>query len=288
MTLRLLVAHCALLPLLASPLLAGEASGKFTSGPLSISPTVATAYEVRDQADGRKRSVEVLLGGAALDTTALAQALDPHVNAINSEASKGDYILIWAHADGSASMNATFQETMTQYIDDTGGGLKVEWTERTPDRVAGRLWSPKPVKPMSGASWTVDVTFAAAVVRPSAGTELPADGGDAGKALAALYSAVGKKDWTGIKAGVAPDRMRSFEVEYNSAEENLAAAVDMLGNFWLPKEPRVTGGEMRGDAAILEVEGELYPGAKWLFLVKMVRGDAGWQFSQKVPAGRLD
>lgn len=276
-----------LLATVTPPLFAGEASGKFTSGSQSIAPKVASAYEVRDQSDGRKRSVEILLGGAALDPGELAATLDAHVYAINSEASKGDYILIWAHADGSASMNATFSETMTQYIDDTNGGLKVEWTERTADRVAGRLWSPKPVKPMSGASWTVDVTFAATVVRPPAGTKLPADGGDAGKALGALYGAVEKKDWAGIKAGVAPDRMRTFEVEYNSPEENLAAAVDMLGNFWLPKKPKVTGGELRGDVAVLELEGELYPGAKWLFLVEMVKGAAGWQYSQKVPAGRL-
>ena len=38
----------------------------------------------------------------------------------------------------------------------------------------------------------------------------------------------------------------------------------------------------------LEVEGELYPGARWLFLVRMVHGAAGWQFAEKVPAGRLD
>lgn len=278
----------ALLATLASPLLAGEASGKFTSGDQSIAPKVATAYEVRDQSDGRKRSVEILLGGAALDPVELATTLDAHVYAINSEASKGDYILIWAHADGSASMNATFSETMSQYIDDTRGGLKVEWTERTAERVAGRLWSPKPVKPMSGASWTVDLKFAATVVRPPAGTGLPADGGEPGQALAALYRAVAGKDWAGIKAGVAPDRMSSFEHDYNSPEENLKEAVEMLGDFWLPKHPRVTGGELRGDAAILEVEGELYPGAKWLFLVQMDKGTAGWQFSQKVPAGRLE
>jgi hypothetical protein len=287
MRLRRLVARCSILPLLASPLIAGEASGKFTSDKLSITPTAATAYEVRDQADGRKLSVEVLLGGAALDSAELAEALDPHVYAINSEASKGDYILIWAHADGSASMNATFSETMTQYIDDTKGGLKVEWTERTADRVAGRVWSPKPVKPMSGASWTVDMTFAATVTRPPAGTKLAADGGDPGKALTALYHAVDRKDWMGIQAGVAPDRMSALEKEYNSAEENLEEAVEMLADFWLPKKSRILGGELRGDAAILEVEGELYPGAKWLFLVKMVQGEAGWQFSEKVPAGRL-
>lgn len=153
---------------------------------------------------------------------------------------------------------------------------------------AGRIWSPKPVKPMSGESWTVDVRFAAEVVRSPAGTKLPGDGGDPGRALDALYRAVGKKDWVGIKAGVSPESMSSLEHDYNSPEENLEEAVEMLGDFWLPRKHKVTGGEQRGDVATLEVEGELFPGSKWLFLVQMVKGAGGWQFAQKVPAGRLD
>lgn len=283
-----LAAFATLCTTLAAPLLAGEASGKFSAGKEIIAPKVATAYEVRDQADGRKRSVEILLAGSALDPAQLAGALDPHVLAINSEAAKSNYILIWANADGSAAMNAAFAETMSQFIDDTRGGLQVEWTERTPQRIAGRVWSTKPVKPMSGDSWTVDVRFAADIVRPAPGTSLPADGGEAGKALDALYRAVGKKDMAGIRAGVTPESMSSLEHDYNTPEENLKEAVEMLGDFWLPKKHKVTGGELRGDAAILEVEGELYPGARWLFLVRMVRGAAGWQFAEKVPAGRLD
>lgn len=277
-----------LLTTLATPLFAGEASGKFTAGKQSIAPKVATAYEVRDQSDGRQRSIEIFLAGAALEPAQIAGALDPHVVAINSETAKGNYILLWANADGSASMNACFAETMTQYIDATSGSLKVEWKERTPQRVAGRVWSPKPVKSMSGESWSVDVTFSADVVHPPAGTKLAAEGGDPGKALDALYRAVGKKDWAGIKAGVTPEGMSGLEHEYNSPAENLQAAVEMLGDFWLPKKHKVVGGEQRGDIATLEVEGELYPGAKWLFLVRMVKGAAGWQFSEKVPAGRLD
>lgn len=283
-----LAAFATLCTTLAAPALAGETSGKFIAGKETIAPKIATAYEVRDQADGRKRSLEILLAGAALDSAQLSGALDPHVLAINSEAAKGNYILIWANADGSASMNATFAATMTQYIDDSHGSLKVEWTENSPQRIAGRVWSPKPVKPMSGESWTVDVRFAADIVRPPAGTKLPADGGEAGKALDALYRAVGKKDMAGIRAGVTPESMSSLEHDYNSPEENLKEAVEMLGDFWLPKKHKVTGGEQRGEVAILEVEGELFPGSKWLFLVQMVHGAAGWQFAEKVPAGRLD
>lgn len=272
-----------LLSSLTAPLFAGDAAGRFTVDKKSIVAKVSTAYEVRDQSDGRKKAVEVLLATVALDPAQITSSLDPHVYAINSEAAKGDYILLWVRADGSVSMNATFSETMSQFLDNTGGDLKAELTENTPQRVAGHVWTPKPVKAMSGETWTVDVKFATAVTRAPAGTSLPADGGEAAKALEALYRAVGKKDWAGIKAGVAPDRMTAFEHDYNSPAENLKDAVETLGGTWLPKKHKVTGGELRGDGAILEVEGELYPGAKWLFLVRMAKGAAGWQFADEAP-----
>jgi hypothetical protein len=283
-----LAVSCPLLWNPAMPLCAGQASGKFIAAGKSIAPKFATAYEVRDQSNGRERSVEIMLASAALDLAEIASALDPHVVAINSEPATGNYILLWAKADGRLSMNATFPETMTQYLDDTSGALKVEWTENTPRRLSGRVWTANPVKTMSGEAWSVDVKFATDVVRPPAGTKLAVDGGTPGRTLEALYRAVEKKDWPGIKAGIAPARMGSLERDDNTPAENLKEAVETLGSYWLPKKYKITGGEQRGEIAILEVEGELYPGAKWLFLVQMVKGAPGWQYENKVPAGKLN
>ncbi len=279
---------CILLSSLAPPLFAGEATGKFTVDKKAITPNVATAYEVRDQTNPRRRSVEIMLAAAPLDLSQIASALDPHVYAINSEAAKGDYILLWVKADGSVSMNATFSETMSQYLDNTHGGLKAELTENTPQRLAGRVWTAQPVKSMSGETWSVDVKFSTAVTRPPAGTKLAVDGGAPGSALEALYRAVAKKDWAGIKAGVSPGKMGSLEHDYNSPADNLKEAVELLDRSWLPKEHKTAGGELRGEVAILEVEGELFPGAKWLFLVQMVKGAAGWQYAESFPVGKLN
>jgi hypothetical protein len=273
---------------LALPLFGGEASGKFKAGRMTITPKAATAYESREQGDARKKSVEVMLAVAPLDLKEIASALDPHVVAINSDAAKeGDYILLWIRQDGRVSMNATFSSTMSQYIDTTDDGLKAELTENTPQKVAGRVWTSKPVKTMSGETYELDVTFAADVTRSPAGTKLPADGGEPGKAFKALYGAVAKKNWDGIKAGVSPGRMSMLDKDYNTPEENLADAVDTLGNYWLPKKHKIVGGELRGDVAILEVEGEIYEGAKALYLVQMLKGENGWQYDYSVPAGML-
>ena len=116
---------------------------------------------------------------------------------INDEALKAtDYVLIWIGADGKVSMNATFTKTMTQFLEraSADGALRAELTTNTPDKVAGRIFTPAPVKTMSGSTYSVDLTFTAPVTKASAGTALQAGGGEPGKALLGFFAARQKKD----------------------------------------------------------------------------------------------
>src|SRR5258708_33449486 len=113
-------------------------------------------------------------------------------------------------------MNASYSQTMTQYVAMTPGegplpgSLKAEMTTNTADRGAGRVFSAKPVKTMDGETYTVDVKFSTEVTHGPAGTKLPAGGGDAGKSLQALLTAMKKKDFKAIQAGVTAKRVESF------------------------------------------------------------------------------
>ena len=64
--------------------------------------------------------------------------------------------------------------------------------------------------------------------------------------------------------------------------------VAVLGNYRLPKKHKTVGGEIDGERAVLEVEGELFPGQKALYFVQMVKGEAGWQYETSMPAGMID
>src|SRR5262245_48733379 len=175
---RILVA-AALAAALTLPALAGEASGQFKAGTRApIKPKYAAAYETRDLRDARKRVVEVILSDAPVDAAAAVADVDPHTNAINQDAlSDRNYIILIVRPDGDWSMNATYSERMTQFIGTAGDSFKVEMTTNTPSRVAGRVYSPQPVKAQD-ESWTVDVKFAADVVRPANVAKLPAGGGE--------------------------------------------------------------------------------------------------------------
>jgi hypothetical protein len=270
---------------------AQTASGAFKVQPGgSITPKVSAAYLVRDQFNPRQNQVEIVLSAVSVDVAKAAADLSPHEVVINDPALKStDYVLVWIDPDGSVSMNATFSKTMTQFVDRTGsdGTLKAELTTNTPAKVAGRIFTASPVKTMGGETYTVDLTFSAAVTRPPAGSALPAGGGEPGKALTSFLSARQKKDWPALKASLSPAMTEMFVKSYNDDKENLKDTLDTL-NFWLPtKNAKITGGHQTIDAAVLDVEGELASGIKALTLVRLIKGPSGWLFDRATMAGML-
>jgi hypothetical protein len=174
---------------------------------------------------------------------------------------------------------------MTQYLNDTNGGLTVTWTTRTPSRLEGRLFSSAPLKTFDGESYTVDLKFGVDLPAPPAGQRLAADGGEPGKVLTAFLGAVQRKNWTAIKAGSSPRALGLFDHDYNSAEENASGVADLI-NAWIGRaKQKVTGGVVAGDVAVLEVESEMFPGQLGLSRVEMVRTPAGWKFNQAARSG---
>jgi hypothetical protein len=289
---RACVGWVALLFLGSSALTSAQtARGAFESQPLGrIAPTVAAAYIVRDQFNARVNEVEIILSTAAVDVAKAVTALAPHTMVINDAALKDtNYVLIWIGADGKVSMNATFSKTMTQFVEraSADGSLRAELTTNTPDKVAGRIFTPAPVKTMSGSTYSVDLTFSASITKAAAGTALQAGGGEPGKALLAFFAARQKKDWPSLKASLSPAATDMFVKSYNDDKENLA---DLLGTleFWLPgKDAKITGGKLTGDEAVLDVEGVLTSGIKALTLIRLIRRPSGWLFDSATMAGML-
>jgi hypothetical protein len=268
-----------------------DVAGEFTVAGRVIAPKFAAAYPVRDPRDPRRRAVEVMLSEGMLDAQSVAAELDPHTRAINQEG-LGNYVVLWVRPEGGVSMNATFAKSMTQYLDNTGGGflggnLIAELSANTPERVAGRVRTAAAVKTMSQQSYTLDVSFAATVDHPTAGSALAAGGGEAGKAFDAFHAAIRRKDWRTARTRVSRKRLSALEESDRSAAENRDYALDVL-RWWLPKrKPKVTGGELRAGEAVLEVEGESVPNRRALYLVRMVEEDSTWRFDESTLAGLL-
>lgn len=253
-----------------------------------ITASNATAYVVRDSRHARTNQTEILLTDVAVDATELRSALDPHMAAINLDAlNDRNYILLWVNAAGDVTMNATFSKTMTQFLNSTSDGLKVSWISHSAAHVEGRVYSSGPLRTMDGTSYTVDLRFAVDVPTPPTGQALLPGGGEAGRAFVAFVAAATKKNWAGIRAGSSPDALRMFDKSYNTPAENAENAADLV-KAWIPTQKmKVAGGQLRGDVAILDVEGELFPGMMGLSLVKMVKTGAVWQFDRAARAGSI-
>jgi hypothetical protein len=293
MSLRILLGVVAGCLLIASPAGAADsASGAVSAQKLgAIKVTHAAPYLVRDQRHARKTEVEILLTDVAIDPAGLLDvrnALSPHMAAINLPALKDrNYVLLWVDADGGVTMNATYSRTMTQLLNGSADDLKVTWTTRSPSRLEGRLFSGGPLKTMDGSTYTVDVRFGVDVPAPAAGQILGTGGGDAGKALTAFVASANKKNWPAIRAALSPERLPTLERSYNTPAENAQDVLDLL-KAWLPTEKmKVTGGHLRGAVAVLDVEGELFPGQMGLSLVRMVKTGTVWQFDSAVRAGMV-
>jgi hypothetical protein len=252
----------------------------------TISPKFSAGYLVRDQRNARTTQTEILLSEVTIDPAQMEGVLDPHMVAINLDALRNrNYILLFVRTDGWVGMNATFSKGMTQFLNDTTGGLKADFTVRTPTRIEGHVFSSAPLKSMDGTTYTVDLRFTVDIAATPGGTALPAGGGDPGKALTAFLASSQKKNWTAIKAGLSPEALKTFDKNYNSQAENAESAADLL-KAWIPlQKMTITGGQLRGTIAVLDVEGELFPGQLGLSLVQMVKTGAVWQFDRAARAG---
>ena len=287
----LLLIGWVMLLMTAPPADAGTVTGHFTlAGGGTIAPKAAAAYPVREQYDARAESFEIVLSNAPIDAVAAANALSPHTEAINQDALRQDnYILLWVSPDGQVSMNATFGASMTQYLDRTGSGgrLRAALTMNTPTHIAGRVFTPAPVKVMSGDTYICDITFAVDVTHPAGGTLLPPGGGEPGRAFVAMLAAAKNKNWDALLDSVSLRLRDMFDADYRTKEENLEYAVDLLQTSLPRSGTKVTRGILRGETATLEIEGEIYAGQTAVYFVKMLKSRGHWSYDGAVLAGMV-
>jgi hypothetical protein len=192
-------------------------------------------------------------------------------------------------AGGETSVNASVGGV--QYLDSSGsimgmpGSLVATCRENTATRIACSVKTAKPVKAMNGPTWSMDLAFESDVLSRPPGKPMARDGEAPGKVFLALRDAVGGSDLAKILAFLPPQEAKSYQEDWRTPAENLAAAKEIL-NTQLPKSPRITGGEwLADDHAVLEVEGVPFENSRMLYLVEMRRIDGRWLYDGASVAG---
>jgi hypothetical protein len=281
-----------LLLVLANTAFADSVGGQFVLNGKALKPSEVAAFRIRDQFHAREFETYVMLTQKPVDREAISKSIDPYATAINDKAAFGsDNIALSVHGDGVVAMNASVGGV--QYVDSSGtimmqqGSLKASCTNNTKDRVTCTVKTAEPVKTQDGTTWSIDVSFDSTVLARKPGNALAKDGGDPGKAFRAFLAAAQGEDLDKILAQMSRRRAANYMHDYNTPAENLKDLKQTLG-FKLPKQPRVTGGELVSeDYALLDVEGDSGGGSAWLFCVEMRREDGNWRYDDAGRAGML-
>lgn len=273
-------------------------SGEFkTKKKGSIKPTSVGAFHDRSPRDPFKKVMVIVLSEGMVRAQEAIKELSPHTALINQEGMRGkNYITFMIHSDNYVGMNATFSEGNVQYIDSTkdksgesitAQSLEATFSQNTPDRVAGRIRTTKPATTMSGDTYELDVTFDTVVSRPPASQKLTAGGGEPGKALQDLITAIKANNWKVLRTRVKAEKLQSLVDPNASDEENFKSVIDSI-SMMLPKgKTKVIGGEQMADTAVLELQGEMSEGIEALYLVRMVKEATGWCFDRSSVVGML-
>jgi hypothetical protein len=255
----------------ASPTLAAEmAKGKFRFGKVRFEPVDVLAYQQARNGGGPPVTI-VALTNFRIDRPAVMAEIDTP-SALVMQATRletGVLLMVRILAPERCGLGGFLNETQQQI--DLGESFPAKSVALTASRVAGECLTKKPDKMFDDEyefrlSYDVPMTI---IPKPA---KLPAGGGEAGIAYAALVKAIQAADWNGAHL-----RLREDEVPKSRPK-----AADMSDYFHgvalnYPKTVTVAGGLIKGDRANLEIRGIDHDGKKIKGVVAMRKISGGWR-----------
>jgi hypothetical protein len=251
---------------------ADRGSGHFRKGELrlDLAHVVAVADEDAMDADG---STYVYLSDIPLDARRIAAAF--HASSA-AEEQLGDgsagFVRICINAEGGeCGLYFSHNKPSASFNTSGYGAFKLEPAQ--PGRIAGR-WVLAEPDDFFGETYDFDLGFDVAVTPPP-GKPLPTDGGDAGKAYRDWTAALAKGDLPVLRAMVGGD-YNGWRIKSEDADEVKSALKDLRDGT--PVVPRILGGRIDGDSAVLWVEGKDRDDLLRRGRVLMQRADKAWRF----------
>jgi hypothetical protein len=239
----------------------------------------ACGFRVKDGARGEIQRI-VILSSVPVDCAAADAELDPKKELEGAIVAKnGAYASLTVSADGQR-IEGGWVSTEPSDAFSFGGQGVIEIQKSDDSRLEGRYYTPHP-EPFFDKTFEFDLPFAVDLLSGSlSGTPLPKGGGEPGKIYEAYRKAVAKDDEAGLKKVVTKERAAQLE-EWASGG---AFKEVFQGQKTLElKTGTVTGGLLKENRAILDVEGKNYDGTKVRGQVFLLREDGAW----KVSEGRL-
>lgn len=242
--------------------------GHFRLGEQRLEATSAIAIVQDEGKDERGPRTLVYLSDVPLDAAKTAAAFDAD-DAIRAQLDekKGSYVRLCINVDGSDCGLYFSPEGFN-----TGGYGTLALTSRDSGHLAGS-WVLKEPKSFFDETYDFDLHFDVAVTQPP-GKDLPANGGEPGKAYQAYIAALVKGDLPALRQLTDQDHGYSFPQDDDSqAKESLKSARDGQ-----PLTVKIQRGRIDGANAVLWVEGVDRDDIRRRGRVRMHQEASGWHF----------
>jgi hypothetical protein len=256
--------------LLACTAAADDAHGTFQFGKAKFQIVDAMAWQ-RDGNDPKKPVTVVAAADFKIDQHAVITALD-HANALIAQivkAERGNFVIITLAPAGHCAIFA-FLDTGKQI--DLGDSFAAKTTASTATRITGDCSTAKAEKTLFGDPYEFHLAYDLPITPIPKPSALPAGGGEPGQAFAALIGAIRANDWDGAHLHLREDEVPKTKLTPSEAKEFFQG---LALNY--PKTVTVTGGQIKGDQAQLEIEGTKYDGGKIKGDIAMKKVDGNWR-----------
>ncbi len=242
--------------------------GHFRIGEIRLDAKFAIAV-VRDEGkdDGGPQTM-VYLSDVLLDAAKVAGAFDPDDGVREQlDENKGGYVRLCIDAEGAECGMFFSSEGFN-----SGGYGKLVLTTNDAGHIAGS-WVLKEPESFFDKSYDFDLHFDVAITPPP-GKDLPANGGEPGKAYLAYITALAKGDLPALRQLTDQDHGYRFPQDDESrARESLKSARD--GE---PVTATIDRGRIDGDNAVLWVEGVDRDDIRRRGRVRMFQKSGSWHF----------
>lgn len=260
-----------LLVLVLSPLFAADtAKGTFRFGKVKFQPVDVLAYR-QDGTDPNKPVTVVALTSFKIDRPAVVEAINT-AGALIEQASRsetGAVVMVTLSSPDRCGLSGFLAAKQQQL--DLGSDFPAKTAALTTLRVAGECFTAKPGK-MFDDEFEFRLPYDAAITAIPKPAPVPAGGGEPGQSYLALVKAIQAADWAAAHIRLPKEQV----------PETPPKAADMGQYFHglalnYPKTASVTGGLVKGDRALLDIQGKDNDGKRIKGVVAMKKTAGQWQ-----------
>jgi hypothetical protein len=263
------------LPALALLLLAGtavadDAHGTFQFGKAKFQIVNGMAWQGEGK-DPKKPVTVVALADFKIDQPAVIAALD-HANALIAQivkAERGNFVIITLAPAGHCAIFA-FLDTGKQI--DLGDSFPAKTTASSATHITGDCSTAKPEKTLFGDPYEFHLVYDLPITTMPKPSTLAAGGGEPGQAFVALIGAIRANDWDAAHLHLREDEVPKTAPKPSEKKQYFEG---LALNY--PKTVTVTGGQIKGDQAQLQIEGAKYDGGKIKGDIAMKKVAGNWR-----------